>query len=174
LSNFDIQLENIRNPDTVFQLVAVLGTPQRSVSIIGCAIELLPYYEGPLTLMRIPVDHDLIPVLRSFTGTNLSLRDCPGFHARALRIMNLAPYQHHQIRCTPHVRRLHISNCPNICVNELKRLIEGRRMGLGGQPSITELHLYALPEISPRDVAWFKSKVQHFSYRPYTPDDAEL
>ena len=120
IPNMDIELEDLRSPITVSQLVDILGAPQCSVFITGCNVTRLPTYEGALALMRIPVNRDLIPILRSFRGPKLSLNDCPGFHDRVLEMM----IQHSRSPCAPQVHQLDISNCPYLSVAMLKRFIE--------------------------------------------------
>jgi hypothetical protein len=175
LSNIDIELEDLCNPHIVLQLVAKLGDPQSSVSITGCAVELLPDYWGALSLTRIPEEHDLTPILRSCRGTKLSLHNCPGFNDGVLRMMIISSYDSGHCQCAPYVRRLHISNCPNISATELKRLVEIRRLCMNDTVPITELRLYGdVPQLLPNELRWFESRVPQFSYCRFRRDDIEL
>jgi hypothetical protein len=55
LPEIDIELEDLSDPMTVYRLISILGNPQRSVTIAGCAVYLPEDYYGALTLKRIPI-----------------------------------------------------------------------------------------------------------------------
>jgi hypothetical protein len=77
--------------------------------------------------------------------------------------MTVASHERDRLRCAPCVKQLHISDCPNISVSDLKKLIETRYTGFNCMTPIEELHIGGnIPELSPHNVQRLERYVSHF------------
>ena len=130
----DIELKDLSNPISVFELIDTLRAPYTSISIMGCLVNELPIYEGALALMFVPMDHDLILILQSFQDTKLSLHGCPGFHDHVLGDMQQAVWAIWKfgVRVTQPVSRERVSvstmtSCQRECMQSLARLKDLKR-----------------------------------------------
>jgi hypothetical protein len=119
---------------------------------------------GLLELNEIDVDQDLVPLLRTWEGYNITIRDCPSFNDIVLDMMG-SREENGEYVCAPGAFKLLIVDCPNFSVAALKRLVAARLDAppYTGQFEMIEV-LGDVPVLSAEDRLWFDEKVLEFYY----------
>jgi hypothetical protein len=154
----ELRLYDMHNPQPLVEIFDLL--PRSSVviianSAIGDAGPIKS--DGHLTLEDIDADQDLVPLLRSWEGSYLSVSSCAGFSDTLLRTM--APRKDNIRNCAHDMTGLTIIDCSNFSVAELKQLVSAKLDAADGR-RLRTLRFYGdVPVISEEDIEWFCENV---------------
>jgi hypothetical protein len=131
--------------------------------IVRCAIP-RPMHDfsfgGWLELERIDDKEDLIPLLRSWLGDSLLVKQCPGFNDSILDTM--CTQAGGDYICAINMDCLEIIDCPNVSVKGLERLVN-TLCRPSAEPRLAAVRVYGLePQFSEEDLSWFDTNVDEF------------
>jgi hypothetical protein len=160
----ELELKDIHNSQSLaenFDLVdcSVVAFTHSAIGDVG------PFNsEGRLILEDIDADQDLVPLLRSWEGSSLTVKGCPSFNDTGLHMMT--PREDSVRNCAYDMAELIIVDCPNFSFAALRQLVSAKLNSANG-PDIQSIAVDGHASvISAEDYQWLSENVDEFYTKP--------